>query len=207
MGRNIGPTNKLARRFGVNLGLKTNPNKVARRLAQTPGVHGPKRRRGSVSSFGKQLREKQKVKIIYGLRERQFRGYVERASAATGDSGVNLQKILEKRLDNLVYRMGYAQTRAQARQLVSHGMFLLNGKPINIPSHIVRVGDMLGLKPTKEKKIYFEGISNKLAKHDTPSWVSVDPAKKTGKVLNEPSEQDFEKSFDIKLIVEYYSSR
>src|SRR3989338_4005221 len=118
MGRNIGPKNKLARRFGVNLGLKTNAAKVARRLAQPPGVHGPKKRMGGGSTFGKQLAEKQKAKIVYGLRENQFRRYVRESTRRTGDSGVNLQQMLERRFDNVVYRLGFAVTRAQARQMV-----------------------------------------------------------------------------------------
>ena len=134
MGRNIGPKNKIARRFGINLGLKTNASKVARRIKQAPGVHGPKRQRQTTSSFGKQLIEKQKAKYLYGLRERQFRSYVEEANRREGDSGENLKMLLEKRLDNVVYRMGFASTRAQARQFVGHGMFSVNGKKMNIPS-------------------------------------------------------------------------
>jgi len=207
MGRYIGPKNKIARRFRANLGLKINPAKVARRLNQAPGVHGPNKRRGSVSSYGKQLLEKQKAKYMYGLREKQFRRYVEKASAMQGDSGVNLQHILEMRMDNVVYRLGFAGTRAQARQLVSHGMFILNGKKMNIPSHIVRVGDIVSLKENKVKKNIFEGIEEKLQNQELPSWLSNDPALKSGKILNNPQEQDFEKVFDVKLIVEYYSTR
>jgi len=207
MGRTIGPKNKLARRFGVNLGLKTNAAKVARRLNQAPGVHGLKRRRGSASSFGKQLLEKQKAKIVYGLRERQFRRYMEEASRKKGDSGVMLQRLLEMRLDNVVYRLGFATTRAQARQLVSHGMFFVNGKKLNIPSHIVRVGDEVAIRDNKKDKGIFHGLSERLAQYELPGWLSVDAAGLSGKVLNEPQEADFDKVFDVKLIVEYYSSR
>jgi small subunit ribosomal protein S4 len=207
MGRDIGPKNKLARRFGINLGLKSNSAKVARRLSQPPGQHGPKKRAGAQSSYGKQLLEKQKAKIIYGLREKQFRGYVEEANRREGDSGVNLQKLLEMRLDNVIYRLGFADTRAQARQFVGHNMFLLNGKKMNIPSHLVKVGDEIQLKENKQKKILFETIAEKLAKIDTPSWLSVDSAKKSGKVLSELQESDFDKIFDVKLITEFYSAR
>ena len=111
MGRYIGPKNKIARRFRTNLNLKTNAAKVARRLNQAPGVHGPTKRGGAGSSYGKQLAEKQKAKFVYGLRERQFRGYVEKSTAMSGDSGVNLQQMLEMRMDNVIYRLGFAITR------------------------------------------------------------------------------------------------
>jgi len=207
MGRYIGPKNKIARRFGVNLGLKTNPVKVARRLGQKPGVHGPNKRRNNSSSFGKQLEEKQKAKYIYGLRERQFRRYVQEAIRLKGDSGVNLQQLLEMRFDNVIYRLGFATTRAQARQMVSHNMFFLNGKKMNIPSHIVSVGDEITIKPTKTKKKIFDGVVERLSKQNLPSWVSVDPAKQSGKVLGRPSQNDFDRIFDVKMIIEYYSTR
>lgn len=206
MGRNIGPKNKIARRFHVNLGLKTNATKVARRLTQSPGQHGPNKRKGATSSYGRQLDEKQKAKFVYGLRERQFRRYVEMASNMKGDSGVNLNQMLEMRMDNLVYRLGFATTRAQARQMVSHGMFTLNKKKMNIPSHIVSVGDVLELKTNKVGKKIFEGIEEKLSKHELPSWLRIE-AGKTGKVIGKPMEADFERVFDVKLIVEYYSTR
>ncbi|MBT3539063.1 30S ribosomal protein S4 [Candidatus Parcubacteria bacterium] len=207
MGRYIGPKNKIARRFRINLGLKTNSTKVARRINQAPGVHGPNKRRSSVSAYGKQLLEKQKAKFMYNIREKQFRSYVEKANAMQGDSGVNLQQLLEMRMDNVVYRMGIAETRAQARQFVGHGMFTLNGKKMNVPSHIVRLGDIVALKENKTKKKIFEGLEERLAKKELVSWVSVDPTAKTGKILSQPQERDFEKVFDVKLIIEYYSTR
>jgi len=207
MGKTITPKNKLARRFGVNLGLKTNPAKVSRRLSQPPGVHGPKKRAGASSSYGKQLLEKQKAKIIYGLREKQFRKYVEEVSKREGDSGFNLQKMLEMRLDNVVYRLGFADTRAQARQFVGHNMFQVNAKKMNIPSYIVKVGDEISLKANKQKKKLFETISDKLSKANVASWLAVDSAKKSGKVLGEPKDMDFDKIFDVKLIIEFYSAR
>ncbi|MFZ2189811.1 MAG: 30S ribosomal protein S4 [Candidatus Magasanikiibacteriota bacterium] len=207
MGKTITPKNKLARRFGVNLGLKTNPTKVSRRLSQPPGVHGPKKRAGASSSYGKQLLEKQKAKIIYGLREKQFRKYVEEVSKREGDSGFNLQKMLEMRLDNVVYRLGFADTRAQARQFVGHNMFQVNGKKMNIPSYIVKVGDEISLKANKQKKKLFETITDKLSKANVASWLAVDAVKKSGKVLGEPKDMDFDKIFDVKLIIEFYSAR
>ncbi len=208
MGRYIGPKNKIARRFGMNLGLKTNPAKVARRLSQLPGVHGPKKRSGGASStFGKQLLEKQKAKYIFGIREAQLSRYVKEATRLTGDSGINLQKLFEFRLDNVVYRLGFATTRAQARQFVTHNMFLVNGKRMNIPSYQVRVGDVVTIKESKQKKKLFEGMEEKLAQVQLPSWLSLEPSKKMGKVLSMPLKDDFEKAFDVGMIVEYYSTR
>ena len=207
MGRNIGPTNKIARRFGINLGLKTNATKVAKRLSQPPGVHGPKKHAGTPSGFGKQLNEKQKAKFIYGLREAQFSKYVKEASRLSGDSSVNLQQLLERRFDNVIYKMGFAVTRAQARQIVGHNLFLVNGKAMNVPSYIVRVGDVVELKKSKQKNKMFEALEERLSKMELPSWLSVDASKKSGKVLGTPAEADFDKSFDTKLIIEYYSTR
>ncbi len=206
MGKYIGPKNKIARRFGINLGLKTNATKVARRLKQGPGIQGVKRRR-SPSSFGKQLIEKQKAKFLYGLRERQFRGYVREASRLEGDSGVNLQKLLEKRFDNVIYRLGIAVTRAQARQMVGHNLFQVNGKKMNIPSYLVKKGDTITIKENKKQKLIFEGIAERLAKYEPASWLAFDLSKLEGKVLHDPKEDNFDKVFDVKLIIEYYSSR
>lgn len=207
MGRNIGPKNKIARRFGINLGLKTNPVKVAKRLSQPPGVHGPKKRGGPASGFGKQLAEKQKAKFIFGLREAQFSKYVKEAARMTGDSSVNLQQLLERRLDNVVYKLGFAITRAQARQMVTHKIFMVNGKYMNVPSYMVRVGDVIEIKKSKQKSKAFEGLEERLQKTNLPSWMSIDLAKKSGKILGTPVDADFEKAFDTKLIIEYYSTR
>ncbi len=207
MGRYTGPKNKIARRFGVNLGLKSNPTKVARRLNQRPGVHGVSRRPKSMSSFGKQLVEKQKAKYIYGIRERQLKRYVTEATRVQGDSGVVLQQLLELRMDNVVYRLGFALTRAQARQMVNHGMFILNGKKMDIPSHVVKVGDVVTVKENKAKKKLFEGMDEKLQARELPSWLSIEPKTMTGKVLSIPAKEDFEKIFDVTFIIEYFSTR
>lgn len=207
MGRNIGPKNKIARRFGVNLGLKSNPVKVARRLQQPPGVHGNSGRRKTVSGYGKQLLEKQKAKFLYGIRERQFRRYVEMATAQAGDSGVHLQQMLEMRLDNVIYKSGIALTRAQGRQMVSHGMFLVNGKNMNIPSHLLKIGDTITLKENKRKKKLFENIAETLAKKEPPSWLAIDASAAAVKVTGKPADMDLERIYDVKLIIEYYSTR
>ena len=165
MGKYVGPKNKIARRFGVNLGLKMNPTKVARRLSQMPGVHGPTKKAGvGLTGYGKQLLEKQKAKFVYGMRERQFKRYVTEATRQKGDSSIHLLSLLERRMDNVIYRLGFAGTRAQARQLVNHKMFLLNNKPMDIPSHIVKAGDVITLKENKSKKKFFDGIVEKLSK-------------------------------------------
>lgn len=207
MGRNIGPKNKIARRFGMNLGLKTNATKVARRLKQMPGVHGPKNRRPNSSSFGKQLIEKQKAKYLYGIRERQFRGYVTEATRLDGDSGLNLQVLLERRFDNVIYRLGLGVTRAQARQMVGHNMFYVNGKKMNIPSYLVKKNDVITIKETKKNKKIFDGAVERLANQDLAGWLKFDLAKLEGTMLHEPGQEDFDRSFDVKLIIEYYSSR
>lgn len=206
MGRYTGPKNKIARRYGVNLGLKTNAAKVAKRLNQKPGQHGA-RRRNSASTFGKQLEEKQKAKFVYGLRERQFRSYVEEANRREGDSGVNLNHILESRLDNVVYRMGFAVTRAQARQIVGHGMFMVNGKKLNIPSYLVKVGDEISLRENKKSKKLFETITDQLSNAKIPSWMTVDASAHKGKIISKPLQDEVENVFDVKLIIEYYSTR
>ncbi|KKW41626.1 MAG: 30S ribosomal protein S4 [Candidatus Magasanikbacteria bacterium GW2011_GWA2_56_11] len=207
MGRYTGPRNKIARRFGVNLGLKSNSAKVARRLNQRPGVHGPGSRPKAPSSFGKQLIEKQKAKFMYGIRERQLRRYVDTARSTRGNSGTMLLELLEMRLDNVIYRLGFAATRAQARQMVNHGMFVLNGKKMDIPSHVVKIGDTVTIKPNKAKKKLFEGMDEKLEKQELPSWLTADRATLSGKVVSKPGETDFEKLFDVKFIIEYFSTR
>ncbi|PIR04098.1 MAG: 30S ribosomal protein S4 [Candidatus Magasanikbacteria bacterium CG11_big_fil_rev_8_21_14_0_20_39_34] len=207
MGRYIGPKNKIARKFGVNLGLKTNASKVARRLNQTPGVQGVNKKRKSLSSFGKQLLEKQKAKFLYGLREQQFRKYVTEANRLTGDSGQNLLVLLERRLDNVIYRLGLGNTRAQARQMVSHGMFTVNGKKMNIPSYLVKVGDVIEVKANKKKAKLFENIEERIAGVEAPSWLTLDVKKLEGKVVSFPLEDDLEKVFSVQFIIEYYSTR
>lgn len=207
MGRYTGPRNRIARRFGVNLGLKSNPSKVARRLSQKPGVHGPGARPKAPSSYGRQLLEKQKAKYMYGLREKQLQRYVAMARRTAGNSGTTLLQLLERRLDNVVYRLGFAVTRAQARQMVSHGLFQVSGNKLNIPSHLVHQGDRILIKPSKVRRPVFLGLSEKLAAREPPSWLTVDAAAMSGLVVSLPGEADFEKLFDVKPIIEYFSTR
>ncbi|MFB6181710.1 MAG: 30S ribosomal protein S4 [Candidatus Magasanikbacteria bacterium] len=206
MGRYTGPKNKIARKYGVNLGLKTDSSKVSRRLDQPPGEHGNKRKRGR-SVYGRQLDEKQKARFMYGIRENKFKNYVEEAIQSEGNTGIKLQELLERRLDNVVYRLGFAVTRAQARQFVNHGMFKVNDRSIDIPSHQVDIDDKIELKDTKEDKGPFLEITEQLQNNDLPSWLSVDPTNKEGKVLHMPEDDDFEQVFDVQLIIEFYSAR
>jgi len=156
-----------------------------------------------LSSFGKQLREKQKVKRIYGLLERQFSNYVAEASRKTGDTSQFLLNYLESRLDNVVYRLGLAPSRSAARQLVNHGHILVNGKKIDIPSYRVKVGEVVALKEKTKTSKLFENISEKLAKLEAPSWLNPDPKTLSGKILNLPTAE--RPNFDTSLIVEFYS--
>ncbi|MFB6226675.1 MAG: 30S ribosomal protein S4 [Candidatus Paceibacteria bacterium] len=206
MGRYTGPKNKIARKYGVNLGLKTDASKVSRRLDQPPGEHGQKRKRGR-SVYGRQLDEKQKAKFMYGVREKKFKNYFEQALQMEGNTGVKLQELLERRLDNVVYRMGFADTRAQARQFVNHGMFEVNDRKIDIPSYSVETDDVVRLKDNKRDKGPFLEITEDLQSTELPSWVSVDPTEKEGKILHMPEDDDFEQVFDVQLIIEFYSAR
>jgi small subunit ribosomal protein S4 len=206
MGRHTGPKTKLARKYGVALDLKTDSSKVSRRLDQPPGEHGNKRRRGR-SVFGRQLDEKQKARFMYGVREKQFKGYVDQAVESDENTGVRLQQLLEQRLDNAIYRLGFAVTRAQARQFANHGMFEVNGRKIDIPSYTVSTDDEIRLKDNKRDKGPFLEIEDQLQESENPSWLAVDTSDKKGKVLHRPKEDDFEQVFDVQLIIEYYSAR
>ncbi len=200
MARYTGPRNKLARKIGEDLGLKSNSLKVARRLAIRPGMHGAKSRR-KLSDFGVQLQEKQKLKFIYGVIEQQLRKLYEAASKNPTATGAALLSLLERRLDNVVYRAGWANTRANARQLVSHGHLLVNGKKMNVPSYRVQVEDVITLT-NKATKI--AGVSEMLKNvPQTPAWI----VSKSGvaKISRLPERADITETVQEQLIVEYYS--
>ena len=202
MARYIGPKTKLARKFHEDLGLKTNAAKTMRRLNLAPGQHGAKAARKKISQYGIQLREKQKIKAIYGITEKQLlRVYKEAAEAklATGDAMLGA---LEARMDNVVYRLGWARTRAAARQLVNHGHFLLNGKKHNIPSYQVQVGDVMTLKP-KSTRV---SVLNDLVKEPAvpaPEWLQVKGG--AAKVEALPTRQQVPERINEQLVVEFYS--
>jgi small subunit ribosomal protein S4 len=201
MARYTGPKQKLQRRAGVDLGLKTNAAKVAKRLNIPPGQHG---RRGSrkLSDFGVQLKEKQKVKWIYGIMEKQFRNLFEIATKNPEATGSELLSLLETRLDNTVYRLGFAPTRASARQLVAHGHVRVNQKKLDIPSYQVKIGDTINLTSKALKipavaEIMEEGIKN------IPAWLK--RKQNIGQVAAKPTRDDIDADINENLIVEYYS--
>ena len=201
MARYTGPKIRLSRRFGEALTKKA--EKYLAKRNYRPGQHGQNPQR--VSEYGMQLREKQKAKIIYGLMERQFRKYYETASKKTGVTGDALLQMLEMRLDNAVYRLGFGITRPQARQLVSHGFFEVNGVKVNIPSYQVKVGDEIKVRETKKNSQYIKNILPSLATTKTVEWVSLDDKNLSGKVLSKPLRDQIDSNINTQLIVEYYS--
>lgn len=172
-----------------------------------PGALGAKRKKGrrGFSEYGQQLAEKQKIKKFYGVLERQFKKYFLEASRGKGDTRENLIKTLEKRLDNVIFRLGFAPSRAAARQIVNHGHITVNGRRLDIPSYSVKVGDILGLKEKAKKSKLFENLPAFLKKYETPRWLVLDKEKLEGKVNNEPNAEDFDDLTSIGLIVEFYS--
>nr|MBO2468298.1 30S ribosomal protein S4 [Xanthomonadaceae bacterium] len=207
MARYIGPTCKLARREGADLFLKSPARALESKckLEQKPGQHGAARK-GKLSDYATQLREKQKVKRIYGLLERQFRNYYKKASTRKGNTGENLLQLLETRLDNVVYRMGFAVTRPSARQLVSHRGVLVNGKPVNLPSYQVKAGDTISLSEKAQKQLRVQEALTLAEQHDLiPSWVEVDAKKFTGVFKAVPDRADLPADINEALIVELYS--
>lgn len=206
MGKNLRPLGKLSRREGVPLSTSTSILKVMQRRPYAPGVHGsPTGRPPKVSVYGQQLREKQKAKRLYGILEKQFRNYFTRATAMEGNTGEQLSRLLETRLDNVVFRLGFAKTRPQARQMVSHRMFKINGEMVNIPSYHVRVGDVIEIRDNKQAKKVFSDLAERIKTHRVPGWLHLEEMK--GKVVSAPAGEDLKEAFDPKLIVEFYSMR
>jgi len=209
MARYIGPTCKLARREGVDLGLKSPTRALDSKckLEQKPGQHGATpTRKGKLSDYAVQLREKQKVKRIYGLLERQFRNYYKKASTKKGNTGENLLQLLETRLDNVVYRMGFAVTRPAARQLVSHRGVTVNGKSVNLPSFQVKAGDAIALAERAQKQLRVQESLTVSSQMDlSPSWVEVDSKKFAGVFKAVPDRADLPADINEALIVELYS--
>ena len=168
-----------------------------------PGVHGQKRK-GKVSQYGQQLAEKQKAKRMYGMREKQFRIFFARAQKK-GDAGENLFRMLEMRLDNVIYRLGFAVSRPGARQMVSHGMFTVNGTKVNIASYIVKPGDVIKIRANKRSNKTFADLADKMKRVQMPSWLNFDVKEEMAKVLHEPKKDDLDKSLNAQAIVEFYS--
>ncbi len=201
MARDLRPKHKLCRKYGEK--LCDSPKCPITRRSYPPGVHGPKQKRVKLSGFGKQLREKQKVKRIYGILERQFSNYVAEASKKTGDTSKFLLNYLESRLDNVVYRLGLAPSRAAARQLTSHGHITVNSKKVDIPSYRVRVGDQITVAGKSKGSKLFEHSAEILGKKEFPSWLSMDANTFIGKILNSPTIEH--PNFDANSIIGFYS--
>jgi small subunit ribosomal protein S4 len=203
--RYLGPTCKLARREGTDLFLKSARRSLDTKckLDSRPGQHGAKSTR--ISEYGTQLREKQKIRRIYGVLERQFRNYFISAASRKGATGEVLLQTLESRLDNVVYRMGFASTRAEARQLVSHKAIQVNGKPVNIPSYLVRATDTVSVREKSRAQLRIKSSLELAEQNGFPSWVEMDPKNFKGVFKNLPDRSEFASDVNEQLVVELYS--
>ncbi|PKL72399.1 30S ribosomal protein S4 [Candidatus Kuenenbacteria bacterium HGW-Kuenenbacteria-1] len=206
MARNLNPKCRQCRRSGEKLFLKGD-RCISTKCAilkknYPPGIHGAKQTRAKFSEYGKQLREKQKAKRIYGILEKQFKNYFLKAAKKKKETGEILLKILEMRLDNIIYRVGLAKSRNKARQLVSHGHFLVNNKKVNIPSYEVNINDVIKIKKKSEK---LGEESKKVEKDKIPLWLFFDIKENVYKILSEPKKEDLPQNIDTRLIVESYS--
>ena len=205
MARYIGPKCKLSRREGTDLFLKSGVRALDSKckIETVPGVHGA--RRGRLSDYGVQLREKQKVRRIYGVLEKQFRNYYSQAARIKGATGENLLQLLESRLDNVVYRMGFGVTRAESRQLVSHKAILVNGQSVNIPSYQVKTGDVISVREKSANQLRIKNALEVASSRNPVSWVEVDSKKLEGKFVSVPDRSDLSADINENLIVELYS--
>lgn len=212
MARHTDPVCKLCRREGLKLFLKgdrcLSPKCAVEKRNFPPGDHGNKAAfRRKMSDYGMQMREKQKARRIYGVLEKQFRRYFGEASRRQGMTGVTLLAILESRLDNVVYRLGFADSRSQARQLVQHGHFQVNGQKTDIPSLLVKVGDVVAVRENSRNLTYFKDRSQVMqgSTGRTPAWLNLSVANLSGSIVNLPGREDIEIPLNEQLIVEYYS--
>ena len=205
MARYIGPKCKLSRREGTDLFLKSGARALESKcnIEAAPGQHGA--RRGRQSDYGTQLREKQKVRRIYGVLERQFSGYYKEAARKKGATGENLLQILECRLDNVVYRMGFGATRAESRQLVSHKTISVNGSTVNIPSYQVKAGDVVAVREKSKNQLRIAQALDLCVQRGRVEWVEVDSDKKSGVFKSVPARSDLSADINENLIVELYS--
>ena len=204
MARYRGPVAKVSRR--LNIALTDKAQKVLNKRPFPPGQHGAASRRRQLSDYGIQLQEKQKARYVYGVLERQFRNFYARAQRIPGETGAALFMLLERRLDNVVYRMGMAMTRQQARQLVTHGHITVNGRKTNIPSYTVRVGDKIAVRAESRKRNYFKTLSEaKELIHKAPEWMRVSHTELSSEIVAVPRREDGEQGINEQLIVEFYS--
>ena len=206
MARLLGPKAKLSRREGTDLFLKSARRSISdkAKFDSKPGQHGHTSGQRT-SDFGLQLREKQKVKRMYGIMERQFRRYFEEADRKKGNTGANLLFLLESRLDNVVYRMGFASTRAEARQLVSHKAMMVGTQSVNIPSYSVKVGDLISVREKSKKQVRIAEALQLATQVGMPSWVEVNIEKAEGTFKKVPDRDEFGADINESLIVELYS--
>ena len=207
MGRYTGPSCRLCRQAGEKLFLKgdrcSTPKCAIERRRRAPGDRRMRRRRPS--DYAQRLLEKQKLRNAYGLRERQFGRYMKRAQQEPGITGQYLLQLLERRLDNVVHRLKFASSRSQARQLVTHGHFTVNGRKLDIPSAILRPNDIVAWKEQSRSRDFVELLGGRSSQENIPSWLSLDPATGAGRVVSLPDVTDLEGRVDTRLIVEFYS--
>ena len=207
MGRYTGPVCRLCRQVNEKLFLKGErcftPRCAVERRRTPPGSRRIRHRR--VSEHGIQLKEKQKTRYIYGVMERQFRKYMEEAFRKPGVTGQHLLQVLERRLDNAVFRLGFTESRRQARQLVTHGHFMVNGRKTDIPSYSVRLGDVISWKEIEKQRDFFKQLTEGIPRRPVPQWLRLDSQEMTGSVATLPGEEDVLSTIDARLIVEYYS--
>ena len=207
MGRYTGPVCRLCRQAGEKLYLKGDrcytPKCAIEKRRRGPGSQRPSRRRPS--EYSVRLREKQKVRNGYGLREGQFLRYIKQAQKQPGITGQYLLQVLERRLDNVVYRLNFSDSRQQGRQFVTHGHITVNGRKVDIPSFVVRAGDEVGWKPTSQERDFVLAFKEAGARRAVPRWLSLDAAALKGKILSVPAPEDIGATVDTRLIVEFYS--
>ena len=205
MARYLGPKCKLSRREGTDLLLKSRVRSLDSKCKadKVPGQHGDKR--GRTSDYGLQLREKQKLRRMYGVLERQFSNYFKKANASKGSTGENLLELLECRLDNVVYRMGFGATRAECRQLVSHKSIEVNGTMVNIPSYQVRANDVVSVREKARRQLRIQDALNTAEQFGFPDWVDVDAKKMSGTFKSPPERADLSADINESLVVELYS--
>lgn len=207
MAKNLDPKCKQCRREGEKLFLKgdrcKSPKCAMIKKNYPPGASGQKRR-SRQSDYSLQLREKQKTKKLYNILEKQFKITFDKAKKEKGDAGENLLKLLETRFDNIIYRLGFADSRSQARQLVGHGHFIINDKKVNIPSFQVKIGSIIKIKQSSKTNKIFNNIEEKLKKAEVPGWLNLDRKELSGKILHKPIRENAEK-INTQMIVEFYS--
>ena len=204
MARYRGPVGKVSRR--LQFGITEKGARILQKRSHVPGMHGPNARNKKQSDYAVRLAEKQKARYAYGMLEKQFRRTFEVARREPGETGPHFMSLLERRLDNTVYRLGLAKTRQQARQLVSHGHITVNGRKTNIPSYIVKVGERVGVRPQSKSTTYFKELAEGGASRArVPAWLRFDATEMAGEVVAVPSRSDAEADISEQLIVEFYS--